>query len=416
MEDVRATILAACRPLPGAVVPLAGALGCVAAEPVVAPVDIPPFDNTAMDGYAVRAADTAGAPVELDVVGLLPAGAAPASPVGPGQAIRIMTGAPMPPGADAVVMVERAEALDGGTRVKVHEAVEVHRNVRFAGSDLRAGSEAVPAGTLLSPAVLGVVASVGRNDVRVHRRPVVGVLSTGDELAHGTAPLRPGQIYDSNRPMLLGLVAEAGCVPTDLGNASDDPEAIAEAISGALGTSGTSGGLRPAGSTGHPACDALLLTGGVSMGDFDFVGDVLAGFGAAREWHIAVKPAKPLAWADAGGRPLFGLPGNPVSAAVSFELFARPALRVLAGHRDPFRPRTWAVATEPFPRRPDGKIHLVRAVATPSDDGRLHVRSAGGQGSHMLAALAAANALALLPDGEGFREGDRVEVMRLGPG
>ncbi len=402
LEDVRAAILEACSPLPAVDVPLAEALGCVAAEAVHAPTDVPAWDNTAMDGYAVRAADTAAAPVQLQVIGVLPAGAAPDPdrPVGPGQAIRIMTGAPMPPGADAVVIVERTTALNGGANVLVEAAVGPGDNVRRPGSDLRAGQEVVTAGTELTPPLLGVLASVGRGTASVHRRPTVGVMSTGDELVEGPTPLLPGQIYDSNRPMLAGLIRETACTPVDLGRAPDDPDAIAKTLDEAL-----------------DRCDAVLLTGGVSMGDFDFVGDVFAGLGTAREWKIAVKPGKPLAWGMLRGRPVFGLPGNPVSAAVSFELFARPALRRLLGHPHPLRPVVRAVADEPFLRRQDGKTHLVRVVASlDAPDGRLHVRSAGGQGSHMLGALAAGNALAVLPDGDGVAAGDAVDVIRLRPG
>jgi molybdenum cofactor synthesis domain-containing protein len=309
----------------------------------------------------------------------------------------------MPPGADAVVMVERTHPVaDGDDRagggVIVEVAVDPGRHVRAAGSDVRAGQEVVAAGTEVTPAVLGVIASVGRTRVNVHARPRVGVLSTGDELAQPPAPLRMGQIYDANRPMLLALAAEAGAVPVDLGAAPDDPDAIAAALEDALA-----------------ACDAVLLTGGVSVGDFDFVKEVFGRFGDAVSWEVAMKPGKPLAWGLLRDRPVFGLPGNPVSAAVSFEMFARPAIRRLLGHADPVRPTLAAVADEALRRRPDGKLHLVRAVARTGDDGRLHVRSAGGQGSHMLGALAAGNALAQLPDGQGVDVGDAVAVLLLGP-
>ena len=398
LEDIRAEILAACSPLPVVVQLLPDALGCVAAEPVTAPADVPAWANTAMDGYAVRAEDTEDAPVQLDVIGLLPAGAAPdpARPVGRGQAIRIMTGAPMPPGADAVVMVERTTPLDGGAAVRVEVPVTVDQNVRHAGSDLAAGQEVVAAGTVLTPPLLGVIATVGRDQVAVHRRPRVGVLSTGDELVEPPEALAPGQIYDSNRPMLLASVADSGWIAVDLGSARDDADAIAAALE-----------------EGLDRCDAVLLTGGVSVGDFDFVAEVFRRLGTSRTWDVAMKPGKPLAWGLLKGRPVFGLPGNPVSAAVSFEVFARPAIRLLAGHPEPVVPLVTATAAEGFDRRPDGKVHLVRAVAT-WDDGRISVRSAGGQGSHMLGTLAAGNALVVLVDGAGAEAGDAVPIMPLG--
>lgn len=402
LDEVRAAILGSVTPLPAVEVPVADALGCVTAEAVVAAVDVPPFDNSAMDGYAVRSADVSSTPVTLEVIGLLPAGAAPdpSRPVGRGEAIRIMTGACMPAGADAVVMVERTRA-DGPAGVLIDVPAEAGENVRAAGGDLHRGDVAIAAGTELTPAALGVAASVGRATLVVHRRPRVGVVSTGDELVEAPAPLGPGQIYDANRQLLLGLVAEAGCVPVDLGSAADDAAAILAAVSAAL-----------------DHCDAILLSGGVSVGDFDFVGDVLARLGPAEELTVAIRPAKPLAWgvAQPGGQPLFGLPGNPVSAAVSFELFARPALRRLLGVSDPVRAAVPAVAADDFRRRPDGKLHLVRAVASWSArDGRLHVRSTRGQGSHMLASLAAGNALALVPDGDGLAAGDPLQVLLLGP-
>jgi molybdenum cofactor synthesis domain-containing protein len=197
--------------------------------------------------------------------------------------------------------------------------------------------------------------------------------------------------------MLLALVREAGCQPVDLGCARDDPDAILAGLERAL-----------------EVCDAVLLTGGVSVGDFDFVKDVFGRLGTAHSWQVAMKPGKPLAWGMLRGRPVFGLPGNPVSAAVSFEVFARPALRRLLGDRDPLRPVVPGVAAEPLRRRPDGKLHLLRVVAARAPDGRLTVRSAGGQGSHMLGAMAAGNALTLLPDGEGVDRGGPVQVLLLG--
>jgi molybdenum cofactor synthesis domain-containing protein len=222
------------------------------------------------------------------------------------------------------------------------------------------------------------------------------VLSTGDELVADGRPLRPGQIRDSNRPMLLALVARAGCVPVDLGTAPDDEAAITDALE-----------------RGVAGCDAVLTSGGVSVGDFDYVKIVLDRLGEMHWWQVAVRPAKPLAFGTVRETPVFGLPGNPVSALVSFELFARPALRQMAGHRDLFRPEVPAVADEALVRRPDGKLHLVRVVASSDEDGRLHVRSSGGQGSHLLRAMALANALAVLPDGDGVDIGGTVQVLLL---
>ena len=404
LEEAQALVRAGCGPLGTAAVRLDDALGLVLAEAVHAAGPVPPFANTAMDGYAVRAADTAGAgaatPVRLTVVGTTPAGAPPGPPVAEGQAVRIMTGAPMPPGADAVVMVERTAAEDGGTTVAVHQAARPGDHVRHPGEDIPAGQEVFPAGTVLGPGHLGVLASVGRTEVVVTRRPRVGVLSTGDELVAGDAPLAPGQIRDSNRPMLLALVRLAGAEAVDLGRCGDDEHELRAALGDAVA-----------------GCDAVVTTGGVSVGDFDYVKAVLDDLAAGTmHWlQVAIKPAKPLAFGVAKGTPVFGLPGNPVSSLVSFELFARPALLAMMGHPPGAteRPRLNAVADEPLTRRPDGKLHLVRVRAEPAGDGRLHVRSAGGQGSHMLWAMAKANALALLPEGTGVQQGGNVDVILL---
>ena len=394
LDEAREYVLAGCVPLSVVDVTLADALGCVAAERVVAREPLPPFANTAMDGYAVRASDTVGAPVELDVIGFLGAGGAFDGEVGRGQALRIMTGAPMPAGADAVVMVERTSTV--GSRVRIEVAVDAGTAVRPAGDDLQPGDPVVEVGTALTPAHLGLLATVGRSTVSVVRRPRVGVLSTGDELVDGDAPLAAGQIRDSNRPTLLALCRQAGFETVDLGTARDDEATITSAIEGAVAT-----------------CDALVTSGGVSMGDLDYVKVVLDRIGDMRWMQVAIKPAKPLAFGTVGSVPVFGLPGNPVSSAVSFELFARPGIRKLAGHTDLVRPAVRAVAGEDLARRPDGRVEFRRVVAS-VEDGRYVVRSAGGQGSHQLAALAAANALAVLPDAEGVKRGGDVEVLLLG--
>jgi molybdenum cofactor synthesis domain-containing protein len=400
LDEARARVLAGCQPLETGEVELDDALGCVTAEPIVAGDNVPPFPNTAMDGYAVRAADITDAtsehPARLKVTGLLPAGAQPIQAVGPGEAIQIMTGAPFPSGADTVAIVE-VTATDGED-VKVLAPARPGEHVRPAGEDIAAGQEVFPAGTALSPGHLGVLASIGWEKVAVYRRPVVGVLSTGDELVDGAGPLRPGQIRDSNRHTLLALVRQAGFDPVDLGTARDEEAEIRGAIK-----------------RGIASCDAVLTSGGVSMGEFDYVKKVLDELGTMEWMQIAIRPAKPLAFGLVAGKPVFGLPGNPVSSMVSFELFARPGLRQMAGYRAEAldRPMLRAVADEPLERRPDGKLHLTRVVATPRGDGRFHVRSSGGQASNMLRAMALANALAFVPDSDGVPAGDEVELLLL---
>jgi molybdenum cofactor synthesis domain-containing protein len=269
-------------------------------------------------------------------------------------------------------------------------------HIRPAGEDLAAGQVAFEPFTVLGPGHLGVLASLGYQRVPVFRRARVGVLSTGDELVDDGRALRPGQIRDSNRPTLVAMVREAGCDPVDLGLVADDELAITAVLE-----------------RGLAECDALVTSGGVSMGDFDYIKVVLDRMGAMQWWQVSIKPAKPLAFGIVSAKPVFGLPGNPVSSMVSFELFARPALRRMMGHRHLFRPTVDAVTDEALPRRPDGKVHFVRVIASTGEDGRWHIRSSGGQGSNLLRAMALANALAVLPDGEGVGEGGNVEVMLL---
>lgn len=397
-EEARAHVLERVPRLAPSNVPLTEAVGCVTAEAVTAGDPIPSFDNTAMDGYALRAADVAAAneagPARLEVIGTLAAGSGERPEVGEGQAVRIMTGAPVPPGADAIVMVELTER-DGDDGVLVRAAVPEGNHIRRIGEDVTPGAVVVTEGTVLTPAHIGVLAGVGREVVTVRRPPRVGVLSTGDELVTAPAPLAFGQIRDSNRPMLLAEVAASGFEAVDLGTVADDEALIAATIAEAAAS-----------------CHAVVTSGGVSVGDFDLMKQVLDTLGDMRWMQIAVRPAKPFAFGLVEGTPVFGLPGNPVSSLVSFELFARPALRSMMGHPHIDRTRVQAVADAAFGRRPDGKTHFVRAVAT-YRDGAFHVAPVAGQGSHQLAAMASANALAVVPDGDGVAGGDLLTVIPL---
>ncbi|MEW6475629.1 MAG: gephyrin-like molybdotransferase Glp [Actinomycetota bacterium] len=402
LEEALNRILATVPRLPSATVPLGEALGLVTAEALAATEPIPPFANTGVDGYAVQAADTAGAtaetPVRLRIVDELPAGKAPTVPVGPGEAIRIMTGAPVPEGADAIVMVEDT-SVDGpdGDFVTIRRAARAGDHVRPAGGDLAVGDPAIAAGSVLGPAHLGVVASLGHATVNVVRRARVAVMSTGDELVQPGEPLATGQIRDSNRPMLMALVAQTGCEVVDFGVGIDDETIITERLEKAAAS-----------------CDAVVTSGGVSMGDYDVIKAVLSRIADMHWWQIAIRPAKPLAFGMLSGVPVFGLPGNPVSSHVSYELFARPALLQMMGHSKLFRPVTTALAAHDMRRRVDGKLHLNRVTLRPDDaSGRLLAADAGGQASNVLSAMALSDGLVLLPDGEGVKAGDEVSVMRL---
>jgi molybdopterin molybdotransferase len=401
LADAQAHVLERVGALAAAVVPAGEAHGLVLAIDVVATEDVPPFANTAMDGYAVIAADTVGAsaatPVRLPVVAEVAAGHPAPRPLGAGEAMRIFTGAPVPDGVDAIVMVERTERLDGGARVSIASEATPGEHIRPAGDDVRVGDTVLTVAEQLTAGHLGVLATIGVQEVTAHRRPRVGVLSTGDELVADGGPLAPGQIRESNGRTLLALLAEDGFEAVDLGLVADDDDAITRAIE-----------------HGAATCDAVLTSGGVSMGDIDLVRVVLDRIGDMRWMQIAIRPAKPFAFGLVGERiPVFGLPGNPVSSMVSYELLARPALRRMAGHPADrwHRPAVDAIAIEALARRPDGKLHLARVVGKRDANGVLGVRSAGAQGSHNLTAMARAHGLALVPDGEGIAAGEPVEVL-----
>jgi molybdenum cofactor synthesis domain-containing protein len=401
IEEARDIVLAKCRPLDPVWVDIGTATGCVLAEPVSSVEDVPPFANSAVDGYAIRVEDLTTVPVELAVVDEVAAGTASNRTLASGEAIRIMTGAPVPAGADAVVMVEETERLDDGSRVRVRATVRPGNAIRGIGDDIVAGTTVFEAGEVVHPAVAGVLASVNARTVSVVPPVLVGVLSTGDELVDDGGPLEPGQIRETNKTMLLGLLADTGADTIDFGVVRDDEDALEATLREAA-----------------DRCDAIVTSGGVSMGDYDVVKAVLSRIADMKWMEIAIKPARPFAFGELfneDGRPIpvFGLPGNPVSSLVSYELLARPALRQMMGHRHPLRNAVRAVADSALRRNTDGKVHYMRVHGAFADDGRYHVSAGGPQGSHQLAATAVATALAEVPDGDGIPPGGEVMVYIL---
>ncbi|CRK61256.1 Molybdopterin biosynthesis protein MoeA [Alloactinosynnema sp. L-07] len=374
-EEYRAEVAALLPPLPVTALPLSDCLGLVLAEDVVAGVSLPPFDNSAMDGYAVRAADVAAVPVTLPVADDIPAGRVDVRPMAAGTVHRIMTGAPMPPGADAVVQVELTDA--GTENVLVNAAVPAGRHVRRAGEDVVAGDTVLRAGTVLGPPQLGLAAAVGLGTLPVRRPPRVLVLSTGSELVAAGEPLPPGHIYESNSVLIAAAVREIGGVATVLRFVPDDVEkfraVIAEHAAGA---------------------DLLVTSGGVSAGAYEVVKDALSGNGVEFV-RVAIQPGGPQGFGVVDGLPVLTLPGNPVSAALSFELFVRPALLGALGHRVVDRPRAKARSTAAM-SSPEGRTQYRRGR---HDDGMVEVVPVGGPGSHLLSSFAASNCLIEIPVG-----------------
>jgi len=391
LAEAQRAVLDAMTLLPAETVALDAAVGLALAEDVVAPHDVPPFPNSAMDGFAVRAADVATVPVTLRVVGDLAAGTVPDAPVGAGEAIRIMTGAPMPDGADAIVMVE--DTASSGELVEIRAAASAGDHVRPAGGDVSAGATVFERGTRITPHHLGVLASIGAHDPVVYRRPTVAVLSTGDELMPPeTATLRPGAIRDSNRPLLAALLRESGVSVVDLGIVPDDARLLRSALGEAAGTA-----------------DAVLTSGGVSMGEHDLVKRVLSDLGKIEFWQVAMQPAKPFAFGFLGSTPLFGLPGNPVSVSVAYEQFVRPALLHRMGSRLLFRPRSQATLARAVSTSPE-KTVFVRVTAR-RVGGSWEVTPLDRQSSNALSGMADADAFAVIPVGTGdVAAGEPVEV------
>ncbi|MGC0410197.1 molybdopterin molybdotransferase [Streptomyces sp. SAI-195] len=420
LDDVLATV----RPLDPIELNLLDAQGCVLVDDITVPLSLPPFDNSSMDGYAVRVTDVAGAseefPAVLEVVGDVAAGQTDPVAVGPGQAARIMTGAPLPPGAEAVVPVEwtdgglgegpvsgmraRSLAPEGAQgHVHVYRPAEARAHVRAQGSDVRSGDRALAAGTVLGPPQIGLLAAIGRGTVRVRPRPRVVVLSTGSELVQPDEQLASGQIYDSNSFALTAAARDAGAIAYRVGAVADDAETLRSTIEDQL-----------------VRADLMVTTGGVSVGAYDVVKEALAHVGDEDEpgggvdfRKLAMQPGKPQGFGSIGPdhTPLLALPGNPVSSYVSFELFVRPAIRTLMGLPDVHRPTVTAFLTaDKALTSPKGRRQFLRGSHA---DGS--VTPVGGSGSHLVAALAQANALIVVPeDTESVEPGAEVEVVLLG--
>ena len=399
VDDLIARVLASVDPLPPRPVPLLDTPGLLLREDVRSGIALPGFDNSAMDGYAVVAADLAGAgeatPVRLPVVGEIGAGRSGPDRVAPGSVAKIMTGAPMPAGADAVVPYEWTDR--GADQVVVTRAPSVGQHVRRAGDDVGAGDLVVPSGTRLAPRHLGVLAAVGRADVLVSPRPRVVVVSTGSEVREPGTPLGPGSVYDANSFLVAASGAAAGAVARRVGVVGDDPAAFLDVLDAALG--------------GDDPADLVVTSGGVSQGDFDVVKAALRDLGSMWFGSVRMQPGKPQGFGRVGERgvPIFTVPGNPVSSFVSTQVFVVPAIRKLLGLEPWVRPPVRAMLTAAM-RSPAGRQQYARGRWTP--DGR--VEPVGGPGSHLVGGLAAANALIVVPaDVSSVAAGEVVDVVVL---
>ncbi|MBF0191421.1 MAG: molybdopterin molybdotransferase MoeA [Magnetococcales bacterium] len=392
-EEAYSRVLAETTPVAEVVrIPVEAALGRVLSAPVLADADVPNHDNAAMDGYAVcSAAFPAADAVTVTVVAELPAGERLTRRVGAGEAVRIMTGAPVPPGCDCVVMQERVQRV--GDRVTLPEGVGPGENIRLAGEDIRAGSLVLNRGCRLRPAHLGLLSALGRAEVEVFRRPVVALLSTGNEVIPAGTPLQPGQVHDSNRSALWASLQALGVEVLDLGLARDSREAIAAALA-----------------RGAAEADAVISTGGVSVGDYDLVKEVLQDQGRIHFWQVAMKPGKPQAYGQLGRARFFGLPGNPVSCLTVFLLMVRPALLRLMGAADE-PPKRMRATFRGSLNKKHSRMDFIRGVAH-CDAGGVWVETTGPQGSGILTSLAKANVLIVLPESPvRLGDGDAVTIQ-----
>jgi molybdopterin molybdotransferase len=405
VEQALQLVLGFVKPLPSEKVALLDALGRVLAEDAISDIDVAPFDNSAMDGFAVRAHDTVGAhedtPVEFDVVAHIAAGDFWEGEVGPGQAARIMTGAPVPAGADSIVMVEYSTVVTGdggiGSRVALSRAAKLGEHIRYRGEEVLAGDVVVHAGDVLGPAAIGLLASTGHDTVAVYRRPRVGVLSTGSELVEVAEKPGPGKIRNSNSYSIAAQVLAAGGVPHRYGIVPDDMDATRAAFELAASE-----------------CDFILTSGGVSVGDFDFVKPVLEEMGELTFCKVKMRPGNPQTLGTIKGVPFFGLPGNPTSTYVGFEIFVRPALRVMQGYSAIARPVTVARLSHDVKKKQDRRYYLRGLCSVADDGGGYQAELSGSQSSALLTAAHCGNCFVVLPEGDGlFPAGTQVDCVRL---
>ncbi|MBI3399265.1 MAG: molybdopterin molybdotransferase MoeA [Deltaproteobacteria bacterium] len=402
VETALEIILSEIKPLGMERINILSTLGRVLGEDISAYIDNPPWDNSAMDGYAVRTIDTKGAskdrPIILQVIEDLPAGYTAKKTIKKGETIRIMTGAPIPKGADAVVMVENTEKSAGGgqkSEVKIFKEAKAGDNIRRGGEDFKKGDIVLTKGMVIRPAEIGMLAAVGKSNVYAYQKPQVAVLSTGDELVEIEETPISGKIINSNSYAISAQIMECGAIPIQLGVARDNKKDLQEKLEFGL------------------TADCIISSGGVSVGDFDFVKDVLKEMGSEmRFWKVAMKPGKPLAFGVIGGKPAFGLPGNPISSMVAFEQFARPAILKMTGREDIFKRAFTAILTKSINKKP-GRMHFVRAVLE-DKKGQLYATPLEGQGAGILSSMVKANCLIILPeDAKDVKKGSKIKVHIL---
>jgi molybdopterin molybdotransferase len=393
VKEAIGIILRAVEPLGVETVPLLEAQGRVLGEGLAARRDQPPWDNSAMDGYAVRWEDVDRSPSKLAVIEEIPAGALSKKKVGKGEAARIFTGAPMPEGADTVIRQEDTRAE--GATVVILKSSHAGEHVRPRGQDVKTGQPVLPSGAVMRPAMIGMAAAMGYAQATVHKRPRVAILTTGDELAEPGSPIAPNQIYNSNAYSLAAQVSEAGGEPRRLGPVKDDPKELTERLREALDA------------------DAVIVSGGVSVGEYDYVKDVLKSLDMeTRFWGVNIRPGHPTLFGTIKNRPIFGIPGNPVSTMVTVELFVRPAVLKMAGHANLFRPVVEATLETEFANRP-GRVHFVRVIVNRTETGYT-VKPTGIQDSGILLSMVQAQGLMILPaDAKTIPAGSRVRVQLL---